>query len=90
MRDLENRMQRLDYLAKCLVHPGERIAHPDIPPVEARAQLRGYLDRVLASPDPVYRAAQETWLQEGCALFAAVHESTTAAQREQAARRLRA
>ncbi|MES2562674.1 MAG: exodeoxyribonuclease VII large subunit [Pseudomonadota bacterium] len=27
MRGLENRMQRLDYLAKCMVHPGERIAH---------------------------------------------------------------
>ena len=27
MRNLENRMQRLDYLSKCLVHPGERIAH---------------------------------------------------------------
>ncbi|HET7157638.1 MAG TPA: exodeoxyribonuclease VII large subunit [Burkholderiales bacterium] len=26
-RGLENRMQRLDYLSKCLVHPGERIAH---------------------------------------------------------------
>lgn len=27
MRNLENRMQRLDYLSKCLVHPGDRIAH---------------------------------------------------------------
>jgi exodeoxyribonuclease VII large subunit len=26
-RALENRMQRVDYLAKCLVHPGERIAN---------------------------------------------------------------
>jgi exodeoxyribonuclease VII large subunit len=26
-RGLENRMQRLDYLSKCLVHPGERIAN---------------------------------------------------------------
>jgi exodeoxyribonuclease VII large subunit len=26
-RALENRMQRVDYLAKCLVHPGDRIAH---------------------------------------------------------------
>ena len=25
LRGLENRMQRLDYLAKCLVHPGDRI-----------------------------------------------------------------
>jgi len=27
LRGLENRMQRLDYLSKCLVHPGERLAH---------------------------------------------------------------
>ncbi|HEY0337224.1 MAG TPA: exodeoxyribonuclease VII large subunit [Burkholderiales bacterium] len=27
MRALENRMQRLDFLSKCLVHPGDRIAH---------------------------------------------------------------
>jgi exodeoxyribonuclease VII large subunit len=26
-RQLENRMQRLDYLSRCLVHPGQRIAH---------------------------------------------------------------
>jgi exodeoxyribonuclease VII large subunit len=26
-RGLENRMQRIDYLSKCLVHPGTRIAH---------------------------------------------------------------
>ena len=28
-RGLENRMQRLDYLSKCLVHPGRRAAQPD-------------------------------------------------------------
>ncbi len=27
LRRLEDRMQRLDYLAKCLVHPGERVAN---------------------------------------------------------------
>jgi exodeoxyribonuclease VII large subunit len=27
MRALENRMQRLDFLSKCLVHPGDRITH---------------------------------------------------------------
>ena len=26
-RQLENRMQRLDYLSRCLVHPGERVRH---------------------------------------------------------------
>jgi exodeoxyribonuclease VII large subunit len=26
-RGLENRMQRVDYLSKCLVHPGTRVAH---------------------------------------------------------------
>jgi exodeoxyribonuclease VII large subunit len=27
LRGLENRMQRLDFLSKCLIHPGERIAN---------------------------------------------------------------
>ncbi|HUP94174.1 MAG TPA: exodeoxyribonuclease VII large subunit, partial [Burkholderiales bacterium] len=27
MRGLENRMQRLDFLSRCLVHPGDRITH---------------------------------------------------------------
>lgn len=57
---------------------------------EARAMLRSYLERALQSPDPAYRPYQQALLDEGCHLFAAVHEVTTPAQREQAVRRLRA
>ena len=56
---------------------------------EARALLRGWFARIERAPDPAYRAYQDTLRQEGCATFAAVHQATTAAQREQAARRLR-
>jgi len=57
---------------------------------EARTALRGYVDRVLQSPDPAWRAHQQALLDEGCRSFAAVHASTTPEQREQAVRRLRA
>ena len=57
---------------------------------EARAQLRGYLNRVFESPDAAYRAYQLALQQEGCRLAASVHETTTPAQREQAVKRLRA
>jgi hypothetical protein len=56
----------------------------------ARNLLRGYLERVQHSPDSAYRAWQDALVQEGCRIFSAVHASTTAAQRQQAARRLHA
>lgn len=59
-------------------------------PAESRAALRGYLERVQQSPDPAFRRWQEELVQEGCRTFSALHDSTTPAQREQAARRLRA
>lgn len=67
-----------------------RISHRGTSEAEARALLRGWFARIEKSADPGYRAYQETLLQEGCATFALVHGSTTAAQREQAVRRLRA
>jgi len=56
---------------------------------DARAALRAYLDRAQRSPDPAYRAYQQALVDEGCRLVASVHETTTAAQRERAVRRLR-
>src|SRR6185369_4047137 len=58
-----------------------------LPAAEGGAQLRGWFDRLERPADPAYRAYQETLLQEGCATFAAVHQVTTTAQREQAVRR---
>jgi hypothetical protein len=60
------------------------------PEEESRALLRGWFARIERAPDPGYRAYQDTLRQEGCATFAAIHQGTTAAQREQAVRRLRA
>ena len=56
---------------------------------DARQQLHGWRERAQHAPDAAYRAWQEGLVQEGCRIFAAVHQSTTAAQREEAVRRLR-
>lgn len=63
---------------------------PPMPPGEAVLAMRGYLARARHSPNPVWRRQQELLLQEGCRTFAALHNSTTAAQRDSAVRRLRA
>lgn len=57
---------------------------------EARTLLRGYVDRVREPPDAAGRAYQQALVDEACATFAALHNSTSAAQRESAVRRLRA
>lgn len=57
---------------------------------DARALLRGYLDRVRAPPDRAERNYQQSLIDESCRTFAALHNSTSAAQREAAVRRLRA
>lgn len=65
-------------------------ATPGMSVAQARAALRGYLARTQDSPDPVWRQKRDAWLQDNCRAFAALHASTTAAQREAAVRRLRA
>jgi hypothetical protein len=66
-----------------------RVTAPEAGPELARNELRGWLERARHAPDPQDRAWQDGLLQEGCALFSAVHASTTPAQREEAVRRLR-
>lgn len=56
----------------------------------ARTLLREYLDRVQRSPDEGYRRYQDQVIDEACRTAAALHESTTAEQRDRAVRRLRA
>jgi hypothetical protein len=73
-----------------LVSALQRIRSGGLAPAEAGALLRNWTDRLARPADPAYRAYQDALLQEGCATFSAVHHSTTPAQREQAARRLRA
>ena len=65
-------------------------AAPGLPAAQVHTALRGYLQRTLDSPDPVWRSKRDAWQQEMCRGFATLHASTTAAQREGAARRLRA
>jgi len=68
----------------------QRVAQRGTPEAEARSLLRGWYARIEQAPDPGYRAYQQTLLEEGCTTFSLVHQSTSAAQREQAVRRLRA
>jgi Family of unknown function (DUF6279) len=49
-----------------------------------QTSLRSYITRSLNSPDPAYRAYAQTMVREGCDAFAAVHASTTPAQRANA------
>jgi hypothetical protein len=85
-RILADRQRRQQDLVQTL----RRITRPDVTPADARAQLRAGLERAQHSSDLAYRAWQEGLVQEGCRIFAAVHQSTTPAQRDQAVRRLRA
>lgn len=84
-RILAERHRRQQDLLQTLRRLQEQAPSPE----QARLLMRGYLDRAQRSPDTAYRAWQQDLLQEGCRTFAALHDSTTAAQREQAVRRLR-
>lgn len=57
---------------------------------DARRLLRGYLARVQEPPDPVQRRYMQGLIDEGCRAVAGLHNSTTPAQRQAAAKRLRA
>ncbi|HSV80336.1 MAG TPA: DUF6279 family lipoprotein [Ramlibacter sp.] len=80
--DRQRRQQDLLQTLRQVIAPGQPVA-------EARTLLRGYLDRMQRPPDAAHRTWQNALLQENCRLFAALHESTTPQQREQAVRRLR-
>jgi hypothetical protein len=85
-RILADRQRRQQELLQAL----RRISDGQAAPAEATRLVRDYLERAQRSPDPDYRRHQEQMLDEACRAVAAVHESTAAAQREQAVRRLRA
>lgn len=68
----------------------ERVRSRGVTAAEGAALLRTWSDRLETPADLAYRAYQDALLQEGCATFAAVHQSTTPEQREHAVRRLRA
>lgn len=55
---------------------------------DAQAAARGVWQRLLDSPTPGWNAYSATLTREGCEQFAALHNSTTPAQRERAAQTL--
>lgn len=57
---------------------------------EARAALHAYILRIADPPPGPWRDQQQALLQEGCRNLAALHNTTSTAQREQAVRRLQA
>lgn len=59
-------------------------------PVEARAALHAYIQRIAEPPPGLWRDQQQALLQEGCRNTAALHNGTSASQRAQAGRRLQA
>jgi hypothetical protein len=68
----------------------EATASPPPSPAQATALFRATLERTVSSPDPAYRSYAERAINDGCRTFAQLHNSTTAEQRERAARRLAA
>lgn len=63
---------------------------PGITPEQARTAVRGWLQRSMESPDASWIARRTAWLQDACRGAAALHATTTAAQRASAVNRLRA
>ncbi|WP_241027165.1 DUF6279 family lipoprotein [Variovorax sp. RKNM96] len=59
-------------------------------PAEARSALHAYLLRIAEPPPGPWRDQQQALLEEGCRNLAALHNGTSASQREQAVRRLQA
>ena len=85
-RFLEERRRRQQDLLQTL----RKLATPPQDFGQARSLIRGYLARVQESPDASYRTYEQALIQESCRTFSALHNSTTAAQRDAAVRRLRA
>jgi hypothetical protein len=84
----QNRKERLRRQQDALEMLG-KLANEKSSPQQAQTLLRDYMTRVTSSPDPLYRAYADSMLKEACASFAAVHDSTTHAQRAKAVQTLR-
>jgi hypothetical protein len=81
----ERKQRQQDLLATLRKIAGQPVSIDD-----ARALMRGYLDRAQAPLDPAARTSTQGWIDEGCRNGAALHNTTAPAQRESAVRRLRA
>jgi len=58
------------------------IRNGPMPQDQALTEIQNLLGRSIASPDPAYRRYQERTRQQGCAAVAALHNSSSTAQRE--------
>lgn len=67
----------------------QAIAAIQATPAQGAAIVETVLKRAVESPSARYRAASRQWQREGCELVAAVHNSSTPLQRQQAAQALR-
>jgi hypothetical protein len=67
-----------------------KVTAPSMTIAEARALIHGLLERVEEPSDPAARTYQDALIEEGCRNLSALHNSTSAEQRQAAARRLRA
>ena len=66
-----------------------RLSREQLPPGAAEQAIRQWLETFERSPRPDYRAYSERLVRHNCALAAALHNTTSPAQRETASRRLR-
>lgn len=57
-------------------------------PAQAKSAIRGYFERSLNSPNPVYRSYQEKLTRDNCKTLALLHNSTSVAQRAKAVQTL--
>ena len=83
--DAERRLRQQEALALL-----RRFAAERTPAAEARPALHAYIQRVSQPPPGPWRDYQQALLEEGCRNVAALHNSTTPAQRQKAVERLRA
>lgn len=85
MLDTERKRRQQEALALL-----RRLLAEPASPAEARAALHAYVTRVAVPDAGSWREHQQALLQEGCHNLAALHNTTSAAQRDRAVRRLRA
>ena len=60
-----------------------------VTPAQVRTAMRGLFDRSVNSPDLAYRSYLEAITKDGCTAVAELHNSTTQAQRQKAAKTLK-
>jgi hypothetical protein len=66
-----------------------RLAATRASPAEAEAEIRGYLKRIERSPQEAYRRYLARLVDYNCVYAAALHNLTTAEQRQKAAKKLK-